>query len=240
MHVGARHCLRTESYRSALTNLLDDLQSVKDFPSWSVIVDFHNRLTFYVTLFWNMATAARAIRSPLLSINDIDPATGLTTVSDKDSIPPYHARLVWVPPLLRQQLIEYGEHLNRVRAHLSLVYETHPTKAESAGFFLTTKGKSEPVTPSSMNVHLKHYLDAPANAHRRYLRTELLQRGMDVESVDALMGHWSAGEEPWGRFSSFNIMTYLAQLRRFLEPLLNELGFRPINSPLISGVLQHG
>jgi hypothetical protein len=63
---------------------------------------------------------------------------------------------------------------------------------------------------------------------------------MDVESVDALMGHWSAGEEPWGRFSSFNVMKHLAHLRRFLEPLLDELGFRLIRNPLISGEPLHG
>ena len=240
VHVGARHCLRTDAYQRALANVRDDLLSIKEIPSWTVFVDFHNLLTFYVTLFWNIATAVRAIRNPLLSIDDIDPTTGLTTVSDKDSIPPYHARLVWVPPLLRLQLVHYWEHLKIVRARMSLVFETCPAEAESGGFFLTTTGKSEPVTPSSMSVYLQRYLDAPANAHRRYLRTELLQRGMDVESVDALMGHWSAGEEPWGRFSSFNVMKHLAHLRRFLEPLLDELGFRLIRNPLISGYPLHG
>jgi hypothetical protein len=49
---------------------------------------------------------------------------------------------------------------------------------------------------------------------------------MPLESINAFMGHWSNGEEPWGPYSSFNVPAHIETLRRFVEPLLKELGFK--------------
>jgi hypothetical protein len=49
------------------------------------------------------------------------------------------------------------------------------------------------------------------------------------------MGHWQTGEEPFGKYSSFNISDYVAELQTFLLPLLKEIGIdRVVTSPLAS------
>jgi hypothetical protein len=80
------------------------------------------------------------------------------------------------------------------------------------------------VRPKLIEPLLKPYLDVAANTHRRFLRTELVERHCPHEIVDAFMGHWQHGEEPFGQFSSFSFAHYVATLRRYLEPLLTEIG----------------
>jgi len=44
------------------------------------------------------------------------------------------------------------------------------------------------------------------------------------------MGHWARGEEPWGRYSSLSYGQITTELKRHLEPLITELGFKAIRS----------
>lgn len=62
------------------------------------------------------------------------------------------------------------------------------------------------------------------NTHRRFLRTELIERRCPPEVIDAFLGHWQQGEEPYGPFSSFSARSYVETLRTYLEPLLAEIG----------------
>jgi len=52
----------------------------------------------------------------------------------------------------------------------------------------------------------------------------LLERGCVPEVVDAFMGHWQCGEEPFGAWSSFDFDHYIIELRSHLEPLLRDIG----------------
>lgn len=56
------------------------------------------------------------------------------------------------------------------------------------------------------------------------MRTELLTRGCATEAVDAYMGHWNMGEEPWATHSSFSFQQYRDEMEKFLVPLLDEIG----------------
>ena len=57
----------------------------------------------------------------------------------------------------------------------------------------------------------------------------MLETGCPPEVVDAWMGHWYRGEEPWRTFSSFAFADFRMALEEYLQPLiLKQLGFRAI------------
>jgi len=76
------------------------------------------------------------------------------------------------------------------------------------------------------NLQKKYAL--PFNASRHYLRSILLERGCPVEVINAFMGHFERGEEPWGRFSGLSPDTYRNQLSSYLVPLLQDDGWEAL------------
>jgi hypothetical protein len=152
-------------------------------------------------------------------------------LSDKDDEYHHKTRLVWIPPVLEKQMEIYDQHIFKLKSE--------PLKGDSKilmepCFFLNAGYKLERVRPKSLAPGLNNYIQgAAANIHRRFLRTELLERGCIPEVVDAFMGHWQNGEEPFGVYSSFNFCEYIAELRTYLEPLLKDIGLtRAIQSRL--------
>ena len=92
------------------------------------------------------------------------------------------------------------------------------------------------VQPKTLLPVMKEFLNYPANFHRRFMRSDLIARGCPMEVVDAWMGHWHTGEEPWATYSSFNFSDYQQALQKYLMPILKDLGlmkkviFRPRQS----------
>jgi len=229
-HTGARYCVKKCSYRWAIRKVRAKLHKKVNYSTWSEFSDFHNTYTFYVVLAFGFATAARAIRSPLIKASDIDEA-GLSTFADKDYDPPYHARMIWVPEWVKDQVADYSRHLEAVVERLIIKYPSEEYKHRDLPcFFLDESGQMLPVSPLTLTPFYSKFIDVPANSHRRFLRTELTALGMPIESVDMLMGHWSNGEEPWGPFSSFHVPKHIKNLQYYLEPLLEELGFKGFTS----------
>lgn len=272
MSVGARQCVSLDAYREAILKVQGDLKSAACYFNWPGFVDFHNLFTFYSVLMFGIASAARAIKHPLIKGSEID-AGGFSSYTDKDSQIPYHSRLIWLPEPVRLQMIEYEQHLEVTSNWLELKApkndaakeerpeeasqeqakenaendaEQAPTKQAKTPttettelgapcYFITGRKltKKEVVRPKVLSTFYNRYLNVPANAHRRLLRTELLERRMPVEAVDAFMGHWALGQEPWGPYSTFSIPQYVETLQKFLEPLMDELSFKLIKSPLV-------
>ncbi len=234
--IGARDCVSIDAYQHAISKLKNSLNDLRKYRGWKEFIKYHNIFTVYVILMFNFSTAARSIKSPLIPFKDIDPIMGISTISDKDTIPPYHARLIWIPQMVRKQLEIYDNHISSVRAFINTKQlGSNNDYAGNYCFFISESGRAQEVKPSNFEKYIKDYLDAPANAHRRFLRTKLLERNQPVESVDAFLGHWSLGEEPWAIYSSLNVAEYIKILEKYLVPLMNEMGFECKKSQLIKG-----
>jgi len=99
-------------------------------------------------------------------------------------------------------------------------------------FFLSTPTqritKPLPVTPNRIEDHLSPFSRLPLNVGRHLLRSELIHRKVPVALVDALMGHWVAGREPMGRFSTLSPIEYKKILVPVLEEIQTELGWTPL------------
>lgn len=65
----------------------------------------------------------------------------------------------------------------------------------------------------------------PVNANRHYLRTNLLDRGCPIEVINAFMGHWESGVEPWGMYSGLSPLVYRNHLFSHLLCLMDDCGW---------------
>jgi hypothetical protein len=82
--------------------------------------------------------------------------------------------------------------------------------------------------PTLIGRRLRSVYALPFNSSRHYLRSCLLERQCPLEVINAFMGHFERGEEPWGVFSGFSPLAYRDALMDKLVPLLNEDGWEAL------------
>jgi hypothetical protein len=233
--VGSPICPTMRTVQKAIWDVQQDIIGASsrswNYPDSEFIVR-HNLYTFYtVVLTFGIAVLARGIRTPYLHSSQIDwdhekeEGTGLAVITDKDSGSGYKSRLVWLPPLVLKQMRFYESYLSEMAKRTGLDLPTRNIPC----YFLSKDRKAEVVRPGTMEPILKDYLPFAANAGRHFGCTVLRERGLDCLFIDALMGHWWRGEEPWGIFSGFSFAKYRGELQRFLPDFLEtELGLKPI------------
>jgi hypothetical protein len=229
--VGARMCPTLGAVKTMFGRIDEQIGDASRYDNRAGFIEYHNLLTLFTVQMFAYATTCRAVKTPYLSFDSVCFDKSLATLSDKDDEFKHKTRLVWIPPVLRRQMEIYDQHLFKLKAE--------PLKGTSKillepCFFLTKDYTLERVRPKSLEPKLDTYIQAAvANTHRRFLRTELLERGCFPEVVDAFMGHWQSGEEPFGVYSSFDFSEYISELRTYLEPLLSDIGLtRAITSRL--------
>jgi hypothetical protein len=220
--VGARLCPTIEAIRRAMQDLWADIDATRNPLDRKTFVAHHNLATLYVLQHFAYATSCRAIVTPYLDIDEIDGERRLAYLDDKDDDSKRKTRLVWIPDRLYEDMQAYREHLMALRMQLANL--PAPMRAEPC-FFLDERMEPMLARPKIIETFLQRYLPVRANTHRRFLRTELLERGCPAEVVDAFLGHWQQGEEPYGPYSSFAVSRFVDVLMRHLEPLLEEIGF---------------
>lgn len=219
--IGARLCPTVEAVRNMFLQLATDITTASDYTDRKNFIHFHNLFTLYTVQYFAYATTCRAIITPYVSLNSVHPTRGLTTLSDKDDESCHKTRLVWIPPPLRAQMAAYENHIVTLKAQL---IDQPAAVVSEPCFFLNDKFYPIAVRPKTIEPRLAAYLNIKANTHRRFLRTELIERNCPPEVVDAFMGHWQQGEEPFGDYSSFCFADYIEILRGYLEPLLSDIG----------------
>jgi hypothetical protein len=149
--------------------------------------------------------------------------------------------LVVLPDFVRQQIKNYAEH----REALQRLLRDVVVLPDEDLFFLSLdrdKFRTEVVRPVSLKIVMDKmrvfgYQPLPANIHRKFFRTELLERGCPPEVVGAWMGHWLHGEEPYDLYSSFSPLSYSKAITSHLTPLMRELGWRSWPSKIQGGKL---
>ncbi len=223
---GARMCPTVTAVRTLFQKLTHDIERASDYYDRAGFARYHNLLTLYSVQFFAYATTCRAIVTPYLPVGDIAPERGIASLSDKDDEWKHKTRLVWIPPDLYRHMEAQELHLQALKAQLS---DLPTALRKEPVLFLNPPFKAALVRPKTLEPLLANYLNVRANTHRRFLRTELLERGCSPEIIDAFLGHWQDGEEPFGTFSSFSFDAYVAELHCYLEPLLSDIGLtRPL------------
>ena len=168
---------------------------------------------------------------------------------DKDFESQTQARLVFVPEVVRAQIKAYRIWIRRVierigcfvgpeliipskRSTLSTDGENGAVqrKLRDSLFFLSMDEKPQAASPRAVRELFGDRYPLAANAQRHLLRTKLTEWECDEGAINAFLGHWDMGEEPWSRFSTFDPQAYRAEISRFIEPFLMALGFEAIDA----------
>lgn len=229
---GARMCPTVSAAKELFSKLVGDIKLASKYADLAGYIQFHNLYTLYVLQYFAYSTTCRAIKTPYLDLKHVNVQRGLAALTDKDDGTHHKSRLVWLPEKLIAQMQFYEKHLHRVRER-SIAQNSNKRILALPCFFLNEEGNPIEARPKVIEGYLQGYLNVKANTHRRFLRTELIERGCLPEVVDACMGHWIIGEAPHGQYSSFNFGQYIDILKEAMQKLHDEIGLGAvIQSPL--------
>jgi hypothetical protein len=158
-----------------------------------------------------------------------------------EALTDYKTRLLWIPPHVRAQLVAYQSHLelllvdpritakNRVRLREAITR----TPTRMAFVHLTPSLDVEPLRPGTFTAMLTAKpweWNFPMNALRHFVRSSLTGK-FSAETMDALLGHWEVGSEPWWNGSALDPLRYRSDLERAYAELL------PVSDwPVLSGL----
>ena len=102
-----------------------------------------------------------------------------------------------------------------------------------AGSLFRILGEFDPVELLAPGVAKKilkteHHYRIPLNAGRHYLKFRLLRDGCSPELIEAHLGHWENGQEPWGLFSNLDPLDFAGQMAGHLPKIMEEDGWKAI------------
>ena len=209
-------------------------------------VDYFNLYTSYtIFLLWHL-TGIRAVSNPIPVLDCIDFDNSLLLASDKDDYTCFNTRLVPLVSVLLQQLKYYLFFQDNYIKNYFLQYPKRKTKfkhkllkANSVFYFIQLNdGIQYPVEASPSAVmdqvrKISPWFGLPENCQRPRLRSFLLERDCPAQWVDALLGHWTRGEEPWHRFASTSQFRITQGLKGYLEEIASLDGWKAIKGGVI-------
>ncbi len=205
------------------------------------LVELHNSMTTYTAFLIAFSTGFRAIRDPFLSAAEIDWNSGFAVLSDKDNEDSYNSRLIWLPPVCLQQIQLFRDHQQNALYRFNILIPgifSNPDRPrrDAPGRYMFFAKKDEggneyvamTLGPTLIGARVRSVYALPINSSRHYLRSCLLERKCPVEVINAYMGHFERGEEPWGVYSGLSPLAYRDALLKKLVPLLNEAGWKAL------------
>lgn len=191
----------------------------------------HNALVAYTCQMVMWHTGIRAVTDPV-ELGLYDHASGMLSVSDKNTDSYYASRVVWVPPIAQRQIAAYLEHLVEFKKS----YKQSDKKPDKQVFEnLASRGNTlffvdEDDAPTAVRVEiLRQQVPQghvyPMNAQRHYLRTRLRELGVPAQTIDALLGHGARGEEPYAKHSCYSAARLRSDLEMPLQHLSEQAGW---------------
>lgn len=192
----------------------------------SELVPVYNFAIIYLLWHQFFSIGTRGIRLPYVPLTEVSTISGLGTLADKDSGDGYKARLTWMRPELLTHMVGMELLVENVARSLGIVR----APADAKLFFLDDSmiaGKiiAGEITPSGIEGLTSTILPFPSNTPRHVMRFLLRESGATNEVVEAFMGHWQAGREPWGKYSTFDYSAYLKDICVRIPKILDGLGF---------------
>lgn len=223
-NIGSELTLSIPALRTLVADLLESVGLARiNWTNTEAWIEFHNAYTNYNIMLMLFTTGYRAVQDPIADEADVDWQGRLVVINDKSGEREGHSRIVPLAQPCWQQLKQYQRHRRFVIDRLSMLGEKLP---RSFFFYLTNAVQVEQVRPATLEKRLKHCFRLPLNINRHLLRGYIRETGVPGEAVDAFMGHWMDGQNPWGRYSSLDPLSYRAAIGRAVERLSHVLDWR--------------
>ena len=188
------------------------------------IVARHNAFTMLTFCAVSLGTCHRPTHGAIPDLTEIDTSTGMVSLVDKGSS---KARLGVAAESSVAQLRAYGSYTK------SFAFETYfGARPELSFFFIGPKAEFLAVSPATLK---QQSLPFVANFARHLVKTTLSEwcesgdARVSEEWIAAFLGHFFAGEEPFGAYSSFGYKKFAHSMRAVLGDQLTAVGFSPID-----------
>lgn len=239
-HLGTPFCPQRNTIRNLAQRLLTAVETSRPRTGkLASIVNHHNQYAIYTACLIAFASGYRAIHDPSFREADIDEATGLAIISDKDNNQHYSTRMVWLAEPCLQQIRFYRRHLKALYHHFGFecpplfdLVKNHsgPGWPLNLFFIHSHLERIEPLRPGVLKQLLQDMHDycVPMNANRHYLKGELLASGCSPEIIEAFLGHWERGQEAWNCLSGLHPLEFRAELQKHLRPILERDGWKAV------------
>ena len=192
------------------------------------LVNAHNEFVLKLWIALALCTAGRSFNEWVPGLQLIEPRTGALMVLDKnkaddqDEGEPSSARLVFIHSSVREMLQHYNDHLRKLLARPTLdeksrvLIKRHLTGLQGRGLqpFLELQLESDKlvakaVEPKWIVEVLAGLANVPSNFARHCLRSGLVS-DIPQSGLDALLGHFDQGTEPWTNGSALDPAAYRA------------------------------
>lgn len=231
---GARYCPTTCHVKSALSGMIEALvdehhQLGDKKRGW---IEYHNLYTAVMIYVQGYLTGIRSVIDPFIGLHQIIEPSGIAVFRDKDGENQFHTRTIPVHPELLALAHTYRLHRIQILQRLCLINPksaqalragSSVTDAVPETFLLDQQGRWEVTRPSRLAAILAPYTPLPLNSNRKYLRTRLLEIGLDPHAIDTLLGHASRGEPFWHSASTRSFRQISRQILDGLDLLIKEL-----------------
>lgn len=213
----------------------------------SELITSHNKLVARLWILLALSTATRSVIDWVPGLRRVEPRTGGLIVLDKDRTIAAgkvadrtlgtslgRARLVFLPPAAQELLRFYIDHLRTLSGRSSIhrrskaVIDRHikGLEADDVLPFLILQEHPKGLAEKGLVVRqakvfwLKEAIaglaDVPANFARHTLRSGLVGH-LPHSVIDAWLGHFDLGTEPWSNGSAFDPSAYRALLNVVFE-----------------------
>ncbi|HEY9245528.1 MAG TPA: hypothetical protein VIO11_01650, partial [Candidatus Methanoperedens sp.] len=226
--VGTDYCLKNSRLQSWIKDILKKLG---EYPaSREQVIAYHNAYTLYTIMMFSHAALWRGSKTPIP--DNYRSECGFILMNDKAIGDGYSIRLNPLPADVLEQIHNYMDHASRVKAVLNI---TSPKimKPSSDFFLLTELGKPRAVR-AGLLMNVSPRFPGRRNALRIHMRSRLSQLDIPGEFLDAVMGHWQNGIEPYSCYSSFSPNLIREKVLPAIKMVMKESGWAPIKSLVLS------
>ena len=233
-HLGTPLC----PTHATVKTIARDLQKAVHGAAKSTLPHRHNLFALYTAMLIAFGTGFRAVQDPSFSEIEIDYDYGIGVISDKGNAP-YRSRYVYLAPVVLEQIDHYRRHVQVIYSHFGVTNPSLFDMVKGLEFeglplnlfwFRNELSPVELLKPgvSKQILQKNHKYAMPLNCGRHYLKYRLLNAGCSPEIVEAQMGHWENGQEPWGRFSNLDPLEFAGQVASFLPKILQNDGWQAL------------
>jgi hypothetical protein len=239
--VGARFVIRRDDLKSLVSGLKEQLKEHRRTPlEGSGIRRYHDAYLLYTWLIQSLQTSVRPTSRPngLYTLWDDTQEIGSpvwASLGEKDNRFSEKARPIRIVSLLETQFDHYKLHFQALARRLGLIHKLKVEAQENLPLLVIADGgQIQALRPAWIEAQLcSRFSPLPANFHRAFLRTELIERGCNPKAVDAFMGHANVGEIPYTHYSTFDYRKFWDGIERALKDIPDELGLEAIPSRLV-------
>jgi len=242
----------------ALIEQIQELKKQIDIPrlangraqDYQQFCDAFNQFTLYCALWFACETSHRPHHLPYVDIAAVDPFLGLTRIGDKTNRAGDRLRVIWLSPLLQNQMWVYEQLRRKLLKKLLPDVTQHALYGELIWLEpvpVSKKQKSnkkrdalsmaalplplaiEKWSKTKMRRHFRGYIEssivAQPNFHRKLMPALLKNRGMSQTDISTWLGHWQTGTAPFHQFGSHSNSEYIERIKNPIQKTIKGLGF---------------